>query len=71
MKVISDKTLCYVQNNLTKTQYKYWYDYYIGEMKLQQIALKYGVHITTVSKVLINARKRLNVQYGKGVYNEM
>lgn len=67
MTMISEKTLCYVRTNLTKTQYKYWYDYYIKEMKLQQIADKYHVHITTVSKTIINARKRLNERYGKGV----
>ena len=67
MIVVSEKTLCYVRTNLTKTQYKYWYDYYINGMKLQQIADMYHVHITTVSKVLINARKRLNERYGKVV----
>ena len=65
MNAVSEKTLWYVRSNLTKTQYKYWYDYYIVGMKMQQIATKYAVHITTVSKVLINARKRLNDQYGK------
>lgn len=67
MTVITEKTLCYVRTNLTRTQYKYWYDYYIKGMTQQEIADYYKVHFTTVSKVLIKARKRLNERYGKAV----
>lgn len=53
------KTLVFMQNMLTKTQYKYWYAYYVLDMSLQEIADEYGVHITTVSHVLNNARTRM------------
>lgn len=51
--------LMLAQNALTKTQYKYWYAYYVLDLNLQDIATEYGVHITTVSHVLNNARRRL------------
>ena len=52
---------------LTKTQYKYWVDYFDNDMTLAEIALKYGVHITSVCHVIKNAKKRLNTAYGKAV----
>ena len=51
--------------HLTKTQYNYWYDYYVENMTLADISIKYDKHITTVCKVLKNARKRLETVYGK------
>ena len=44
---------------LTKTQYKYWVDYFDNDMTLAEIALKYDVHITSVCHVIKNAKKRL------------
>ena len=52
---------------LTKTQYKYWVDYFDNDMTLAEIALKYDVHITSVCHVIKNAKKRLNMAYGKAV----
>lgn len=52
---------------LTKTQYKYWVDYFDNDMTLAEIALKYDVHITSVCHVIKNAKKRLNAEYGKAV----
>lgn len=50
---------------LTKTQYKYWVEYYYNDMNIEEIARKYNVHFTTVSRVLINARRRF-MKYEKG-----
>lgn len=44
---------------LTKTQYKYWVEYYKNDLSLADIALKYNVHITTVCHVMKNAQKRI------------
>ena len=64
---VSEQTLKYFRLYMTKTQYKYWYDYYVNDMKLVDISIKYDVHITTVCKVLKNARQRINAFYGKAV----
>lgn len=52
---------------LTKTQYKYWVEYFDNDMTLSDIAIKYDVHITTICHVLKNARKRIDEKYGKMV----
>lgn len=54
---------------LTKTQYKYWVDYFDNDMTLAEIALKYDVHMTSVCHVIKNAKKRLNAACGKAVQN--
>lgn len=64
---VSDAEVKRMKINLTKKQFLYWYDYYINNMKLADISIKYDVHITTVCKVMQNARKRLNSIYGKTV----
>lgn len=51
---------------LTKTQYKYWCDYYYNDMTLAEISIKYDVHITSVCHVLKNARRRF-IAYERGV----
>lgn len=53
---------------LTKTQYKYWCAYYYEDMTLAEISEKYNVHITSVSHVLTNARKRFTA-YERGFRN--
>ena len=62
---ISHDTVQKMKLYLTKRQFLYWYDYYVNNMKLAEISIRYDVHITTVSKVLKNARKRLETAYGK------
>lgn len=64
---VSEAEVKRMKINLTKKQFLYWYDYYINNMKLADISIKYDVHITTVCKVMQNARKRLNCIYGKAV----
>lgn len=64
---ISEYEVRKMKNALTKRQFTYWYDYYVNDMILADIATMHGVHITTVCKVLQNARKRLNSLYGKAV----
>lgn len=61
---MTKEMLMIARNALTKTQYNYWYAYYVLDMNLQGIADEYGVHITTVSHVLNNARRRLFTMYG-------
>lgn len=56
----------YLLGILTRTQYKYWVEYYYNGMNLREISEKYGVHITTVSKVMQNARKRYNAFVKEG-----
>lgn len=56
---ISEHTVRMMKHVLTKTQFRYWYDYYINDMKLSDISIAYDVHITTVCHVLKNARKRV------------
>lgn len=63
MKFGNEQYLLLVYNTLTKKQYSYYYDYYVRNMTQEEIANKYGVHITTVGKVLKNARKRL-IEWG-------
>ena len=48
---------------LTPTQYKYYTDYLYNNMRLWQIADKYGVDITTVCRVIKTARKNI-IKYG-------
>lgn len=50
---------------LTKTQFRYWTAYYNDEQTLADISIMYDVHITTVCKVLKNARKRILQATGK------
>ena len=50
---------------LTKTQYKYWVEYYDNDRTLADISIMYDVHITTVCKVMKNARKRILQANGK------
>lgn len=56
----------WLQSVLTKTQYLYWIEYYINNLKLADISIKYDVHITTVCRVLKNARKRIDSAVQKG-----
>ena len=58
----------YLRGVLTKTQYKYWCDYYYNDMTLAEISIKYDVHITTVCRVMKNARKRFDA-FVKGAEN--
>lgn len=48
-----------LQAILTKTQYKYWVDYFDNNLTLSEISIKYNVHITTVCHTLKKARKRI------------
>ena len=67
---LSQSFVDYIRTVLTKTQYKYWYDYIINDMTLTDISIKYDVHITTVCRVVKNARRRINAAYSllvKGV----
>lgn len=52
---------------LTKTQFRYWTAYYNDDQTLADISIMYDVHITTVCKVLKNARKRILQATGKEV----
>ena len=65
MKIVSKETREFMRANLTKTQYNYWYAYYVLDKTLAEISIDYDVHISTVCHVLKNARKRLNSIYGK------
>lgn len=60
---VKEATLTYFRTVLTRTQYKYWYSYYVEEKTLAQISIENDVHITTVCRVMKNARKRLNEAY--------
>jgi len=64
---VSPELLQYMQLKLTKTQYKYWVAYYVQDLTLADISIMYDVHITTVCKVLKNARKRLAAASEKAV----
>lgn len=57
----------WLETNLTKTQYTYYMEYYDNNLTLADISIKYDVHITTVCRVLKNARRRINAAYGKEV----
>lgn len=62
---MNKNSIAFVRNTLTKTQFRYWYDYYVNDMSLADISIAYDVHISTVCHVLTNARKRLNAVYGE------
>lgn len=51
---------------LTPTQYRYYRAYFHDGLKLADISIKYDVDITTVCRVLKNARARI-IKYYKGV----
>ena len=49
----------YMRSVLTPTQYKYYVDYCYNGMLLTDISLKYDVDVSTVCRVIKNARARL------------
>lgn len=49
----------YMRFVLTPTQYKYYVDYCYNGMLLTDISIKYGVDVSTVCRVIKNARARL------------
>lgn len=49
----------YMRNILTPTQYKYYVDYFYSGMLLADISIKYDVDVSTVCRVIKNARARM------------
>lgn len=49
----------YMRNILTPTQYKYYVEYCYNGMLLTDISIKYDVDVSTVCRVIKNARKRI------------
>lgn len=45
---------------LTETQRKYVFEYYVAEKTMEQIAYEYGVNKSTVSRGITRARRRLH-----------
>lgn len=68
---VSELAVNVCKMNLTKTQFKYWYEYYVNGLRLVDISIKYDVHITTVCKVLKNARVRIQAAYEKKMTERM
>lgn len=49
----------YMRQILTPTQYKYYVEYCYNGMLLTDISIKYDVDVSTVCRVIKNARKRM------------
>lgn len=49
----------YMRQILTPTQYKYYVEYCYNGMLLTDISIKYDVDVSTVCRVIKNARKRI------------
>lgn len=49
---------------LTPTQYRYYMAYFRGGKSLAEISIAYGVDISTVCRVIKNARRRI-IEYSK------
>lgn len=54
----------FIQANLTPVQIRYMTDYVSG-VSLTQIANRYGVSLSTVSRTVSVAKAKLNVLYGQ------
>lgn len=48
-----------VKEELTETQRKYVYDYYVRSWSMEAIGAEYGVNKSTISRTLARARRRL------------
>lgn len=62
---MEERARVWLQSVLTKKQYLYYMEYYDNGLLLSDISLKYDVDITTVCRVLKNAKRRINAAYGK------
>lgn len=62
---MEERARVWLQSVLTKKQYIYYMEYYDNGLLLSDISLKYDVDITTVCRVLKNAKRRINAAYGK------
>lgn len=56
----------YMRQILTHTQYKYYVDYCYNGMLLSDISIKYDVDVSTVCRVIKNARARLLSYFENG-----
>lgn len=57
----------YMRQILTPTQYKYYVEYCYNGMLLTDISIKYDVDVSTVCRVIKNARKRMLEFFENGV----
>ena len=62
---MEERSRVWLQSVLTKKQYLYYMEYYDNGLLLSDISLKYDVDITTVCRVLKNAKRRINAAYGE------